>query len=75
MIAPINGRFGNMDAKQMCLLAKSLTPHILIPFHFGMFGEHNGKIEDFSRYTYLLRKDTIPIEIKIGDGFVYSPRF
>lgn len=40
MIAPINGTYGNMIAKEALQLAAALKPSILIPCHFWMFLEH-----------------------------------
>lgn len=43
MIAPINGRYGNMTAREACRLAGILKPRILIACHFWMFLEHVGE--------------------------------
>lgn len=40
MIAPINGTYGNMNAKEACQLAQLIKPTYLIPAHFWMFVEH-----------------------------------
>ena len=42
MIAPINGAYGNLNAKEACMLAALLKPKILIASHFWMFVEHGG---------------------------------
>jgi L-ascorbate 6-phosphate lactonase len=42
MIAPINGAYGNLNAKEACGLAELLKPKILIASHFWMFVEHGG---------------------------------
>lgn len=42
MIAPINGAFGNLDAREACQLAALVRPRLLIASHFWMFVEHGG---------------------------------
>ncbi len=40
MIAPINGQYGNMNAKEACSLAAIVKPKLVIACHFWMFLEH-----------------------------------
>lgn len=40
LIAPINGQFGNLTAKEACGLAAFLKPKTVIACHFWMFLEH-----------------------------------
>jgi len=47
LIAPINGRFGNLDAREACQLAVRVKPKLLIASHFWMFVEHNGDPASF----------------------------
>lgn len=47
LIGPINGKFGNMDAKDFALLSEKIRPKIAIPCHFGMFASHGGNPEMF----------------------------
>jgi L-ascorbate 6-phosphate lactonase len=42
MIAPINGAFGNLDAREAVEFGKLIRPKLLIASHFGMFVEHGG---------------------------------
>ncbi len=39
----INGRYGNMDAKEAALLTKARSPRLAIASHFRMFVEHSGE--------------------------------
>ena len=39
---PINGAFGNLDAREAIELAKELGAGITVPCHFGNFAEHGG---------------------------------
>ena len=47
LIAPINGAYGNLDAKDCVELVKALDPKITIPCHFWMFASHGGNPELF----------------------------
>lgn len=47
LIAPINGMYGNMDARQCAVLANKLKPELVIPCHYGMFASHMGSIGEF----------------------------
>ena len=42
LIAPINGKYGNMDERENIELTKTLQPKLTIPCHFGMFASHGG---------------------------------
>lgn len=42
MIAPINGLYGNLNARDACRLAALVKPCVLIASHFGMFAGHAG---------------------------------
>lgn len=42
MIAPINGQYGNLNARDACRLAALVKPRVLIASHYGMFLEHAG---------------------------------
>lgn len=46
-ILPINGAFGNLDAKQAFSLASDLKSRICIPSHYWMLSMHNGNPQDF----------------------------
>lgn len=36
LMAPINGRGGNMDAKQAAQLTQEVRPRVVVPIHYGM---------------------------------------
>lgn len=42
MIAPINGKYGNLSEKECALLSRELKPDLTIPCHYGMFASHEG---------------------------------
>lgn len=47
LIAPINGKNGNMDSEDTVKLAEALKPRLVIPCHYGMFASHGGDLEKF----------------------------
>lgn len=47
LIAPINGMFGNMNARECAELAGCLKPRMTIPCHYGMFASHMGLPGEF----------------------------
>ena len=42
LIAPINGKYGNLNERECVELANALKPKITIPCHYGMFASHGG---------------------------------
>jgi len=64
MMAPINGRFENMNAEEACRLSLLLKPKILIPIHFWMFVEHASLEGKGDPATFLEESATFPKEIK-----------
>ena len=42
IVPPINGAFGNLDAREAAQLAGQSGAKVAIPCHFWMFAEHNG---------------------------------
>lgn len=47
LIAPINGKYGNLDERECAKLADVLKPKITIPCHCGMFASHGGSFGTF----------------------------
>lgn len=46
LVAPINGKYGNMNSDECLKLASAVSPDILIPCHFGMFSAHGGNPDE-----------------------------
>ncbi len=42
MIAPINGKWGNLSEKDCIELSRRINPKLTIPCHYGMFAMHGG---------------------------------
>lgn len=42
MIAPINGKYGNMNAAECAQLASLIAPRLTIPCHYGLCASHGG---------------------------------
>ena len=62
LIAPINGMYGNLNAKDCAILTDLLNPNIVIPCHYGMFAAHHGDVglfheimdKDYPNNKYLI---------------------
>ena len=62
LIAPINGMYGNLDAKDCAVLSNILKPELVIPCHYGMFAAHRGDVglfheimdKDYPNNKYLM---------------------
>lgn len=67
MIAPINGQYGNMNAREACQLAAVVKPKYVIPSHFWMFLEHVGAEGAGDPSTFLREACGLPngIEAKV----------
>lgn len=78
MIAPINGTYGNMIAREALQLATVLKPSLLIPCHFWMFLEHVVPGGEGDPATFLAGASSLApgITCKVmapGELLVYSP--
>lgn len=70
LIAPINGKYGNLNEKEHIELTEVLKPKLTIPCHFGMFASHGG---DPGLWRELIIKSLPGQEYKIftmGEGIV-----
>jgi L-ascorbate 6-phosphate lactonase len=67
MIAPINGAFGNLNAKEACELAKAVKPGMIIASHYGMFEAHGGDPKEFLREAKSLPKTIEAVVMKVGE--------
>ncbi len=72
MIAPINGQFGNLDARQACELAKAVQPRVLIASHFWMFIEHGGDPGAFLAAATELPGNVTAVVMAPGEELIYS---
>lgn len=67
----INGRYGNMDAREAALLTQAVKPRVVIASHFWMFVEHNGDPAAFLDYCSKLAPEARAIVMKPGERFVF----
>ncbi len=71
MIAPINGQFGNLDAREACELAKAVKPKLLIACHFWMFIEHGGDPAAFLQHAEALKPDIQAVILAPGELLMF----
>jgi len=72
LIAPINGKFNNLDPIRAALLARNCNAEIAVPAHFWTFPEHGGDPGKFKEYISLLAPETKCEVIALGNYFLYS---
>lgn len=71
-IMPINGEFGNLDAKEAYNLAKQLESKVLIPCHYWMYARHGGlpltllKLQEENSYPKI-------VWLAQGEGWIVGP--
>lgn len=70
IIAPINGKYGNLNEEECAKLSAALSPKLTIPCHYGMFASHGGNPGKF--YT-IMREQYPDNDIRImslGEGMI-----
>ena len=72
LIPCINGRYGNMDAREAALLASACRPRVVIASHFWMFVEHNGDPGSFLGHCSELAPDVQALVMKPGERFLFE---
>lgn len=72
LIPCINGRFGNMDAREAASLTGLATPMFVIPSHFWMFVEQNGEPATFLDHCKELAPGTQALLLKPGEEFSFK---
>jgi len=72
LIPCINGRFGNMDAREAASLTGLAKPKVVIPSHFWMFVEQNGEPAAFLDYCKELAPETRTVLLKPGEELPFE---
>ncbi len=72
LIPCINGRFGNLDAREAAQLTALVKPKIVLPSHFWMFVEQNGEPAAFLDYCKELAPETKALLIKPGEELSFE---
>ncbi|MCK8827416.1 MBL fold metallo-hydrolase [Natroniella acetigena] len=72
LIAPINGKFNNLNSIEAALLARDCRAEVVIPAHFWMFAQHNGSLGKFIEYVDQIAQETDYELITQGDCYLYS---
>ena len=62
LLVPINGKYGNPDARDAAYLVQMLNPKLTIPCHFWLFAEHGGNPGEFIECCERIAPDS---EIKL----------
>jgi L-ascorbate 6-phosphate lactonase len=72
LIPCINGRFGNMDAKEAALMTGLVKPRVVIPSHFWMFVEQNGEPGTFLDLCKELAPQSAALVMKPGEELLFK---
>jgi L-ascorbate 6-phosphate lactonase len=72
LIPCINGRFGNMDAREAAMLTALVKPQAVIPSHFWMFVEQNGEPASFLDHCKELAPNTRTVLLKPGEELPFK---
>lgn len=76
LLVPINGRLGNMNARDAARLTAEIEPAEVIPMHYGMFAENTADPNEFLSFLASeLPSDTVtkPVVMKHMGCHVYCP--
>lgn len=68
LLAPINGKFGNMNSQEAANAANILEPHVTVPYHFWTFVEHGGNPEEFK--NQMIEMNLSYKLLRIGEGII-----
>jgi L-ascorbate 6-phosphate lactonase len=70
LLVPINGRFGNPDARDAAYFVQMLKPKLTIPCHFWLFKEHGGDPGEFTECCGRIAPDSEIKVLAIGETCV-----
>jgi L-ascorbate 6-phosphate lactonase len=71
LIPCINGRYGNMTAREAALLTRDVNPQLAIASHFGMFVEHDGDPSLFVESCSQLAPGVQAAVMTPGEGLLF----
>jgi L-ascorbate metabolism protein UlaG (beta-lactamase superfamily) len=74
LIPCINGKFGNMDAREAALATRLIAPQVVIPSHFWMFIEQNGDPGGFLEHCKELAPQARALLMSPGEEFIFEKR-
>lgn len=69
LLVPINGKFGNPDAKEAAYIASWVKPITVIPCHYGLFREHGGNSDEFTKYCGSIVPEAKVEILAVGERF------
>ena len=70
LLVPINGRFGNPDAREAAYFTQMFSPRIVVPCHFWLFAEHGGDPGEFAIVCAEKAPETAIKILAIGEEIV-----
>lgn len=74
MTVPINGRKGNMDAKEAAMLAGKVRPRLVVPMHYGMFRTNTANPRRFVDFCHEYSVSAQVIVASVGERYKLDAR-
>jgi L-ascorbate 6-phosphate lactonase len=71
LVPCINGRYGNLDAREAALMTSELDPQVSIASHFWMFVEHNGDPAAFLEHCATVAPKVKALVMKPGELYLF----
>jgi len=71
LVPPINGKFGNLNAREAAQAVKFLNPKLAIPCHFWLFTQHNGDPGAFLDACKDLNVQSQTMVLAVGERICY----
>lgn len=72
LVCPINGEYGNMNARDVAMLAVQAAPRLVVPSHFWTFARHRGDPYDFELAMDREAPGVPYRTMRHGEGLLYS---
>ena len=70
LLVPINGKYGNPDARDAAYFVQMLKPKLTIPCHFWLFAEHGGDPGDFIECCNRIAPESKTAVLCIGEKII-----
>jgi L-ascorbate 6-phosphate lactonase len=71
IILPINGAFGNLDAREAAMLARDAQARMAVPCHFWTFAQHGGDPQRFEEEMTVIAPGCKAKILRHGENFLY----
>jgi len=70
-ILPVGGKY-NMGVREAAFAASFISPHIVIPMHYGTYPTQKADINELVNYAGILAPRTKIVSLNVGEEYKYS---